>query len=88
MTMMRGTIAVLMAAAVAVPLAGCEKAQTAGQGAAKKADAKSWEGVTAAGAGYTASGYKAGDKTAWEAQLKARTERGQNEYTHVVSAKP
>jgi hypothetical protein len=45
--------------------------------------------VTAgAGAGHTASGYKAGDKTAWEAQLKARTERGQNEYTHVVSAKP
>jgi hypothetical protein len=50
-------------------------------------DAKAWEGTTT-GAGYTANGYKAGDKTAWEAQLKARTERGQNEYTHVVSAKP
>jgi uncharacterized lipoprotein YehR (DUF1307 family) len=87
MTMMRGTIALLMATAVAVPLAGCDKAQTAGQGTAKKADAKAWEGV-ATGAEYTASGYKAGDKTAWEAQLKARTERGQNEYTHVVSAKP
>lgn len=84
---MRGTIALLMAAAVVVPLAGCDKAQTAGQGAAKKADAKGWEGVTT-GAEYTASGYKSGDKTAWEAQLKARTERGQNEYTHVVSAKP
>ena len=85
--MTRGTIALLMATAIAVPLAGCDKAQTAGQGAAKKADAKAWEGITD-GAGYTASGYKAGDKTAWEAQLKARTERGQNEYTHVVSAKP
>ena len=85
--MTRGTIALLMATAIAVPLAGCDKAQTAGQGAAKKADAKAWEGITD-GAGYTASGYKAGDKTAWEAQLKARTERGQNEYTHVVSSKP
>jgi uncharacterized lipoprotein YehR (DUF1307 family) len=89
MTMMRGTIALLMASVVVVPLAGCDKAQTVGQGAGKKSDTKAWEAVTAgAGAGHTASGYKAGDKTAWEAQLKARTERGQNEYTHVVSAKP
>jgi hypothetical protein len=85
---MRSTTALLMVTAAALPLAGCDKAQTAGQGAAKKADTQAWEGVTAAGAGYTASGYKAGDKTAWEAQLKARTERGQNEYTHVVSNKP
>jgi hypothetical protein len=41
----------------------------------------------AAGNQYTADGYKAGDKTAWESQLKARTERGQNEYSHKVSAK-
>ncbi len=87
MTMMRGTIALLIGTVVAVPLAGCDKAQTAGQGAAKKADAKPWEGVIA-GDGFTANGYKAGDKTAWEAQLKARTERGQNEYTHVVPVKP
>ncbi len=87
MTMMRGMLALLMAAVVAVPLAGCDKAQTTGQGAGKKVDAKPWEGVTD-GAGYTAGGFKAGDKTAWEAQLKTRTERGQNEYTHVVSAKP
>jgi hypothetical protein len=85
MTMLRGVIAVLMVAGVAMPLAGCDKAQTAG--ASKKVDAKAWEGTTT-GAGYAASGYKAGDKTAWEAQLKARTERGQNEYTHVVSVKP
>jgi hypothetical protein len=88
MTLLRGSAALLVATAFAVPLAGCDKAQTAGQGAAKKADTQAWEGVTAAGAGYTASGYKAGDKAAWEAQLKARTERGQNEYTHVVSNKP
>ena len=87
MTMMRGTIALLMASTMAIPLLGCgEKAQTADQGASKKSDTKAWEGV-AAGTAYTAGGYKAGDKTAWEAQLKARTERGQNEYSHIVSGK-
>ena len=79
----RGAIALLMASAVAVPLAGCgEKAQTAGT--AKKTDAKPWEGAQAA---YTAEGWKAGDKAAWEAQLKSRTERGQNEYPRTGSAK-
>jgi hypothetical protein len=78
----------LMASAVAVPLAGCgEKAQTLNSSSAKKSDAKAWEGV-AAGNEYSAGGFKGGDKTAWEAQLKARTERGQNEYSHIVSAKP
>jgi hypothetical protein len=86
--MTRGTIALLMATAVAVPLAGCgEKAQTLDAGSAKKSDAKAWEGVTV-GNEYSANGYKAGDKAAWETQLKARTERGQNEYSHIVSAKP
>ena len=85
MTLMRGTIALLMATAVALPLVGCDKAQTAG--ASKKVDAKAWEGTTIS-ASYTASGYTAGDKVACEAQLKARTERGQNEYTHVVPVKP
>jgi hypothetical protein len=86
--MRRGTVALLIATAFAVPLAGCgEKAQTLNSSSAKKSDAKAWEGVTT-GNEYSAGGYKAGDKTAWEAQLKARTERGQNEYTHIVSAKP
>jgi hypothetical protein len=85
--MMRGTIALLMVSAVAVLLAGCgEKAQTLNSSSAKKADAKAWEGVTV-GNEFSAGGYKAGDKTAWETQLKARAERGQNEYTHMVSAK-
>ena len=83
--MLRGTIALLMATAVAVPLVGCgEKPQTA---AGKKSDAKPWEGL--AQATYAADGYKAGDKAAWEAQLKARTERGQNEYLRMTTvAKP
>lgn len=80
---LRGTMALLLASTVAVALAGCgEKAQTAGT--EKRTDAKPWEGAQAA---YTADGWKAGDKTAWEAQLKARTERGQNEYPRTGSAK-
>jgi hypothetical protein len=81
----RGTIAMLMATAVAVPLSGCgEKPQTSGQASTKKSDSKPWEAVQSS---HVADGYKAGDKTAWEAQLKTRTERGQNEYTRTVSAK-
>ena len=82
----RGTIAMLMATAVAVPLTGCgEKPQTAGQASTKKSDGKPWEAVQST---HVADGYKSGDKTAWEAQLKTRTERGQNEYTRTVAAKP
>jgi hypothetical protein len=82
----RGTIAMLMAATVAVPLSGCgQKADGAG-GAVKKSDTKAWEGPTT-NAVHAAEGFKAGDKVAWEAQLKARTERGQNEYTRTTSGK-
>jgi hypothetical protein len=80
----RGTVALLMMAA-AVPLAGCgEKAQTAGQPAGKKADAKAWEGTQ--GSAFAAGGWKAGDKESWEAQLKARAEQGQNEYSRSAAA--
>jgi hypothetical protein len=80
----RGTLGLLMAATVAVSLAACgEKPQTAGDAHAKKADAKSWEGSTAAG--YSADGWKAGDKDSWEAQMKARAQRGQNEYSRTAA---
>jgi hypothetical protein len=83
----RGTIAMLMAATVAVPLAGCgQKPGAEGAGAVKKSDTKAWEGPTT-NAVHAAEGFKAGDKVAWEAQLKARTERGQNEYTRTTSGK-
>ena len=80
---MRGAVALLIASVAAIALAGCgEKAQTAGS--AKKTDAKPWEGAQAA---YAAEGWKAGEKAAWDAQLKARTERGQNESPRTGSAK-
>lgn len=38
---------------------------------------------TGTGKPYVDSGWKAGDKTSWEAHLKARGQSGQNEYTRV-----
>ena len=79
----RCSLALVVGAMVMLPLAGCgEKAQTAGQGAAKKSDAKAWEGAQTTA--FSSEGYKAGDKAAWEAHLKARTERGQNEYSRTT----
>jgi len=62
-------------ALLGVAFSGCaEKAQTAGT--ARKTDGKAWESKATA---YDAPGYKPGDKTAWEAQLRTRN-AGQNEY--------
>lgn len=44
---------------------------------ARKADATSHSGSTVAG--YTAPGWKPGDKTSWESQIRDRN-KGQNEY--------
>ncbi len=80
----RSTLGLLMAATVAVGVTGCgDKAQTADAGV-KKADAKAWEG--GGNAAYSAGGWKTGDKTSWEAQMKARAERGQNEYSRSAAA--
>jgi hypothetical protein len=82
----RRTLTLLLSTATVLSLAACgEKVQTTEQGAGRKSDAKAWEGTQGT---HVADGYKAGDKAAWEAQLKARTERGQNEYSHTTSAKP
>ncbi|MDO8769320.1 MAG: hypothetical protein Q7K57_11585 [Burkholderiaceae bacterium] len=35
------------------------------------------------GSGFTASGWKQGDKTSWEQHLKARMQNGQNDYSKV-----
>ena len=43
----------------------------------------SWEGVAqdgTAGTAYTAPGWKVGDATSWDANMRARTQAGQNEY--------
>jgi hypothetical protein len=74
----------LIALSIVLALAACgEKAQTAGQASTKKSDAKAWEGAT--NGAYTDSGWKAGDKDSWEAQMKTRAQQGQNEYTRVAA---
>jgi len=65
----------------ALGLVACgDKPQTA---AGVKSDAPAFQSVTGPGSAYNAPGWKAGDKTAWEQQLKTRTQAGQNEYNRV-----
>lgn len=67
--------------AVAIALAGCGEKPQVLEAGKKKPDAKAWEsGATA----YVASGYKPGDKAAWEQQLRTRAQT-QNEYARDVS---
>jgi hypothetical protein len=47
---------------------------------AVKSDAPSYSGT---GKAYVEPGWKPGDKTSWEAQLRARGQYGQNEYSRV-----
>ncbi|MBA3595127.1 MAG: hypothetical protein M3Q12_07210 [Pseudomonadota bacterium] len=62
-------------------LAACgDKAQTS---SGAKSDVASFQGVTGPGNAYNASGWKPGDKAAWEQQLKTRLQNGQNEYNRV-----
>jgi uncharacterized protein YcfL len=73
--MTRASIALL----AALMLVACsEKPQTA---SARKSDEQAW---TANDSAYAAPGFKAGDKTAWEQQLKARS-AGQNEYSRAAT---
>ena len=68
--------AALVSACLALAACG-EKPQTSGT---RKADAAPSQGAVAA---YSAPGWKAGDATSWEAQIKKRSD-GQNEYTRTA----
>ena len=67
------------ATALALLLGACgEKPQTMDV-SAKKADAEPWTKADSANPAYYASGWKVGDKTAWEQQLRQRNQ-AQNDY--------
>jgi len=69
---------VLLLAGAALLLAACtEKPQTVG----RKADGKAWEINEK---GYMAPGWQGGDSTAWNNQIRARSQ-GQNEYARATS---
>ena len=71
---------IVAALAVGALLAGCgEKPQTLGT---PKSDAAPFTGTVAPG--YTASGWKQGDKASWEQHMRARTQNGQNEYAKTA----
>lgn len=71
---------VFMVAAASALVACGDKQQTS---AGVKSDAPAFQSVTGPGNAYNAPGWKAGDKAAWEQQLKTRTQAGQNEYNRV-----
>jgi hypothetical protein len=74
------TVLVLSLAAAAFALAACaEREQTA---SGIKSDAAPYSGTNKQPP-YTASGWKPGDRNAWEQQLKVRTVQGQNDYAKV-----
>lgn len=68
---------VLATAAVLALVACGEKPQTA---ASVKSDVPAFQGASNA---YNAPGWKVGDKTAWEQQLKTRAQNAQNEYNRI-----
>ena len=68
----------VLSAAAVMALAACgDQPQTA---AGVKSDVPAFQGTSNP---YKAPGWKAGDKTSWEQQLKTRLQNGQNEYNRV-----
>ena len=77
--MMRFSLLVLTAAAVAALSACGDKPQSMG---GVKSDVAPYQGVDNK---FAAPGWKAGDKTSWEQALKARTQNTQNEYSRTAT---
>lgn len=72
--MMRASIA----AAALLALAACGEVDQSRTGV--RTDTAAFQGTNMP---YTAQGWKPGDKTSWEQQLKTRTQQGQNDYAKV-----
>lgn len=76
---MRKLSMILLAMIAMVTLSACaDREQTA---ATPSKDAAPYSGTGVAS--FTAPGWKAGDKTAWEQQLKARMQNSQNDYSRM-----
>jgi hypothetical protein len=68
-----------LGAALAFVLASCGEKQQTLDADTKKVDAKPWE---ASNSPYLAGGWRAGDKTSWDEQMRMRAQ-AQNEYTRT-----
>ena len=65
--------------AVMLALAACGEKPQIMDASAKKVDAKPWSVSDAANPAYKAPGWKAGDKSAWDDQIRQRNQ-AQNDY--------
>ena len=65
--------------AAMLALAACGEKPQIMDASAKKVDAKPWSVSDAANPAYKAPGWKAGDKTAWDDQIRQRNQ-AQNDY--------
>jgi hypothetical protein len=68
----------LVAALAALALAGCAEQDQSAKGI--KSDSAAFNGTNRP---YVAAGWKPGDRTSWEQQLKTRAVQGQNDYVKV-----
>ena len=64
----------------ALALAGCAEREQSATGI--KSDQQAFQGTNKQPP-FMATGWKPGDRAAWEAQLKTRTVNGQNDYVKV-----
>jgi hypothetical protein len=72
--------AAFLIAAGALALAGCAEREQTETGI--KSDQRAFQGTNKQPP-YMASGWKPGDQTSWEQQMKVRTVQGQNDYVKV-----
>lgn len=68
---------VVLLSSIALLAACTEQPQTISSNA--RADAAAYQG----GSAFAAPGWKQGDKTSWESQMKTRLQMGQNDYNKV-----
>ena len=77
---MKTHLKLIAAIAAAAALSACgDRTQTIGSSGVG-VDGAAFQGT---GKSFAAPGWKPGDKTSWEQQLKTRTQNGQNDYTKV-----
>jgi hypothetical protein len=70
------------AAAALLGLAACTDQPQVLTGQGVKQDGAPYQGVGSSQ--YVQTGWKPGDKTSWEQQLKSRAQYGQNDYTRMT----
>ena len=79
--MMKRNLTLAAVAAAVLTLSACGESSQESNAAGVGIDAAPYTGVGASQ--YAQGGWKAGDRTSWEQQLKTRLQMGQNDYNKV-----